>query len=114
MRTLVTAIVLAAIAVPATADTSWMLPAPGVYCPSNHEPVLPLVVGEDGGLGVDGLDCQPPVRLRYGLASARRCYANGGSEVPYETDLLVLPSGAMLHDSVVFRLWKGKLPCPAS
>ncbi|MGU3665678.1 hypothetical protein ACLBX9_15975 [Methylobacterium sp. A49B] len=113
MRTAALALTLAALTVPAAADTTWLLPKSGVYCPVHGEQVLPLVVGDDGGLGIDGLDCQA-VRLKHGHVTSAKCYANGGSVVPYDTDLLVLPSGAMLHDSVVFRRWTGRLPCPAS
>lgn len=112
MRT-VLSIALAAIAAPADADMSWALPPPGVYCPSYGEQAFSIVVGEDGGLGIDSLDCRA-VRLSHGRVTSARCYANGGSIVPYDTDLVVLPSGSMLHDSVVFRLRKGPLPCPAS
>lgn len=97
---------------PAAADATWLMPPTGVYCPTHGEQVLPLVVGEDGGMGIDGLDCKS-VRLSRGRVTSARCYANGGSVVPYDTDLLVLPSGAMLHDSVLFRRWTGPLPCPA-
>lgn len=113
MRTVALALALAVTAVPAAADTAWLLPGAGVYCPSAGEAVLPIVVMEDGGLGIDGLGCKS-VRLSHGRVTSARCYANGGSVVPYDTDLVVLPSGAMLHDSVVFRLRKGPLPCPAS
>ncbi|SFM30842.1 hypothetical protein [Methylobacterium pseudosasicola] len=111
MRT-VLSIALAALAVPAAADTTWLLPQAGVFCPTNGEQVLPIVVMENGGLGIDGLGCRA-VRLSHGRVTSARCYANGGNVVPYDTDLLVFPSGAMLHDNVLFRRWKGRLPCPA-
>ncbi|GAN46001.1 hypothetical protein ABID82_001699 [Methylobacterium sp. PvP062] len=111
MRAVALAIALAALAVPAAADTTWLLPPPGLYCPSAGENVFAIVVGDDRGLGIDGLDCKA-VRLRHGRVTAATCFANGGSEVSLDTDLLILPSGAMLHDSVLFRRRQGPPPCP--
>ncbi|MGU3545776.1 hypothetical protein [Methylobacterium sp. A52T] len=113
MRILAIAAVAASLVVPAAADDTWLLPEEGVYCPANHENVLPIVVGPRGGLGIDGLDC-PTVRLSRGRVRSPMCWSNGGSEAPYETDLLILPSGSMLHDGVLFRRWRGPLPCPRS
>ena len=113
MRIIVLATALAFLATPAAADETWLLPPDGVYCPSNGENLYAIVVGPHGGLGIDGLDC-PTVRLSRGRVRSASCFANGGSEAPYETDLLILPSGAMLHDSVLYRLRKGPLPCPHS
>ena len=111
MRTFALALAVAALAAPAAADTTWLLPRSGVYCPTNGEPVLPLVVDDDGGLGIDGLDCQS-VRLSHGRVTSHACVSNGNHPVDLDTDLLVFPSGAMMHDNVLFRLWKGPLPCP--
>ncbi len=113
MRTLILAAAAASLVVPAAADETWLLPTPGFYCPSSGEDVLPISVGPRGSMGIDGLDCSD-VRLTRGRARSASCWANGGYRVDLDTDLLVLPSGAMLHDSVIYRRWTGPLPCPRS
>ncbi|SDM53055.1 hypothetical protein SAMN05216360_102355 [Methylobacterium phyllostachyos] len=113
MRTFVLALCVASLAMPAVADQNWMLPPDGVYCPAKGQDIYAIVVGPNGGLGIDGLDC-PVVTLSRGRVRSPKCWANGDSEAPYETDLLILPSGSMVHGSVLFRRWTGPLPCPHS
>lgn len=92
---------------PAVASGStW--PADGVYCPSGTD--VPAIVVEGRGIGIDLLDC-PRARLSGGRLRADRCYANGGSTVPYDTDLAILPGGNLLHDGVKFRR-RARGPCP--
>ncbi|SFU93463.1 hypothetical protein SAMN02799631_03244 [Methylobacterium sp. 174MFSha1.1] len=82
-------------------------PAAGVYCPSGTD--VPAIVVEGRGIGIDLLDC-PLARLSGGRLRADRCYANGGSEVPYDTDLTVMPDGTLLHEGVQFRR-RDRGPC---
>lgn len=111
MRARLLAATLAALSTPAAAeDTTWLLPAPGLYCPIGAE-VLPLNVTPDGGMGIDGLDCEN-VRLEGGRARSGACVSDGGHSLDYDTDLLVLPSGSMIHDGVTFRLWREPRPRP--
>lgn len=112
MRSLVIAAALAALATPAAAaDTTWLPPAPGLYCPVGAD-VLPLSVTPDGGMGIDGLDCEN-VRLEGGRVRSGSCVSDGGHPLDYDADLIVTPSGAMLHGGVTFRRWTGPRPCPA-
>jgi hypothetical protein len=113
MRIIALAAVAASLAVPAAADETWLLPEAGIYCPAHGENVLPISITPTHGMGIDGLDC-PTVRLSRGRVRSPMCWANGGSRVDLDTDLLVLPSGSMIHDSVVFRRWRGPLPCPVN
>ncbi|MCJ2134229.1 hypothetical protein MKK69_09205 [Methylobacterium sp. J-026] len=111
MRTLFLAAAVAAIATPSLAeDVTWLLPAPGFYCPIG-ENVMPIRIKEDGGMVIDSLDCGR-VRLEGGQVLSPSCVTNGGDRVPYTTDLEVLPSGAMVHDGVTFRRRDGRPPCP--
>jgi hypothetical protein len=82
-------------------------PADGVYCPSGTD--VPAIVVEGRGIGIDLLDCQKP-RLSGGRLRADRCWANGGTVVPYDTDLQVLPGGDLQHDGVRFRR-RDRGPC---
>jgi hypothetical protein len=86
------------------------LPAPGLYCPAGQD-VLPILIGPDGGVGVDGMDCRAVVWDGVRVRS-RRCYGNGGTPVSYEAELVRLPTGQLLHDGVRFRLYTGQRPCP--
>ena len=113
MRILVLAAAAASLVMPATADETWLLPAPGIDCPAERQDVLPISVSPRGGMGIDGLDCSD-VRLTRGRARSASCWANGGSRVDLDVDLLVLPSGAMFHDGVIYRRWHRPLPCPRS
>jgi hypothetical protein len=109
MRTLLLA--AAAIATPSFAeDTTWLLPQPGIYCPVGRN-VLPLQIDEAGGMGIDGLDCER-VRLEGGKVRSQLCYSNGGHIFVYETDLIVLPDGNMVHDGITFRRRRAGPPCP--
>lgn len=83
-------------------------PADGVYCPSGTN--VPAIVVEGRGIGIDLLDCPRP-RLSGGRLRADRCYANGGSQVPYDTDLAIAPNGDLIHDGVTFRR-RDRGPCP--
>lgn len=104
MRLLALALALAALAGgPAVAGG---LPAPGIYCPSGVD--VPAISVH--GAGVDLLDCQRP-RISGGRLRAERCFANGGSEVPYDTDLAIAPNGELIHDGVRFRR-RDRGPCP--
>jgi hypothetical protein len=84
------------------------LPAPGVYCPQGAD--VPAISVDAGGIGIDLLDCKHP-RISGGRLRADRCYANGGSVVPYDTDLVILPGGDLQHDGVRFRR-RDRGPCP--
>lgn len=110
MRALALAAALSALATPAAAgDTTWLLPEAGLYCPAGAD-VMPLMVTPRGGMLVDGLDCAA-VRLEGGRVRSDACVANGGSRSAYDTDLLVLPSGSMVHGGVTFRRYTGPRPC---
>lgn len=86
-------------------------PPPGIYCSISGE-LLPLSIGpEPGHVGVDGLDCQDAV-IQGGRMRATRCYANGGSVVPYDTTLTLLPDGAIIHEREFYRRLDGRPPCP--
>ncbi|MFC6790759.1 hypothetical protein ACFQE0_14750 [Methylobacterium komagatae] len=113
MRSVALALALAVLAAPAAADETWLLPEDGVYCPAEGQDVYAIVVGPGGGLGIDGLDCEN-VRLSRGRVRSSACVSNGGHPVDLDTDLLILPSGSMFHDGVLFRRWRGPLPCPVS
>lgn len=111
MRLLLAA-ALAAIALPAAAgDVSWLLPPPGLFCPVGQD-VPPILIDSRGGMGIDLMDCAR-VRLEGGRVQSEACYGNGGASVPYDTDLIVRPDGALLHDGVLFRRRGGPAPCPA-
>ena len=111
MRTLIAA-TLAVLSMPAVAeDTTWMLPEPGLYCPQGRN-VPPISIDDRGGMGIDLMDCSR-VRLEGGRVWSEACYGNGGSLVPYDTDLIVSPSGALEHDGVRFQRRVGPAPCPA-
>lgn len=87
------------------------LPASGLYCPLGG--VVPSIsVDGRGGLGIDLLDCEV-VHLRRGRARAQACFANGGSQVALDVDLVVRRDGTLRHDGVTFRLYTGPRPCPA-
>lgn len=112
MRTAIIAAAVSALAMPAAAeDTTWLLPPPGIYCPVGQD-VPPISIDERGGMGIDLLDCER-VRLEGGRVRSDACYGNGGASVPYDTDLVVTPSGALLHDGVRFLRRGGPAPCPA-
>lgn len=84
-------------------------PPPGVYCPVGGER-MPIVIGpEKGSVGIDGLDCQDAV-VSGGRLRATRCDANGGSVVPYDTTLNLLPDGDLVHEMEIYRLTP-KAPC---
>ncbi|AWI91964.1 hypothetical protein C0214_27145 (plasmid) [Methylobacterium sp. DM1] len=108
MRIAFLAVALAALSGHAQAGPR--LPAPGLYCPVGLG-VPPISVGADGGLGIDLLDCER-VRLERGRARAEACFANGGTSVALDTDLVVRRDGTLLHDGVMFRLYTGPRPCP--
>ncbi|NEU13926.1 hypothetical protein G3T14_17585 [Methylobacterium sp. BTF04] len=101
-------LILAVLATPALADPP--RPAPGLYCPVG-EVAMPVSVRPDGGMGIDGLDCRSIV-LAGGRARSAACYANGGSVVDLDVDLVLQPDGTLLHDGVTFRLNPGRPPCP--
>jgi hypothetical protein len=84
------------------------LPAPGVYCPVGSD--VPAIAVDGAGVGIDLLDCRG-ARLSGGRLRADRCYANGGVEVPYDTDFALLPGGDLQHDGVRFRR-RDRGPCP--
>lgn len=102
---------LAVLTTPSPAkDVSWLL-EPGLYCPLGAD-VLPILVGPGRGMvGIDGLDCAA-VRLEGGRIRSEACYANGGSSVGLDTDLVVTPSGSLLHDGVLYRRRAAAAPCP--
>lgn len=111
MRNLLLAAAVAALATPSLAeDATFLLPEPGLYCPVG-ENVMPISIGPGRRMGIDGLDCEG-VRLEGGQVLSPSCVSNGGHRVTYTTDLVVLPSGAMVHDGVTFRLRNGRPPCP--
>ncbi|MBE7199469.1 MAG: hypothetical protein INR70_16935 [Parafilimonas terrae] len=111
MRTFALAAAIAALATPSLAgDATWLL-QPGLYCPVERN-VPSILVGEDGGIGIDLLDCDR-ARLEGSVVLSPSCVANGDARFPYQTDLVVLPSGAMVHDGVTFRRLGGRPPCPA-
>lgn len=89
------------------AAAGW-LPAPGVYCPVGVD--VPAISAHGTSVGIDLLDCRRP-RISGGRLRAQQCFANGGTAVPYDTDLQVLPGGDLQHDGVLFRRrdWG---PCP--
>lgn len=97
---------LAALAV--TPAAAGGLPAPGVYCPVGVD--VPAIVVDGTGVGIDLLDCQSP-QISGGRLRARRCFANGGTVVPYDTDFQVLPGGDLQHDGIRFRR-RDRGPCP--
>lgn len=109
MRVAYLAVALAALSSPACAGPR--LPAPGLYCPVSVG-VPPILVDANGDLGIDLLDCQG-VQLRRGRARSAACFANGGSVVPLDVDLVVRRDGTLRHEGVVFRLYTGPRPCPA-
>lgn len=112
MRAFTFAAALAVLSMPAAAeDYTSLLPEPGRYCPEGQN-VMPISIRKGGGMGIDGLDCAA-VRLESGRVWSKACYANGGTTVPYDTDLEVLPSGALVHDGVRFQRRGGPAPCPA-
>lgn len=111
MRNLILAAAVAALATPSLAEDATALLQPGFYCPVGAN-VMPITVDEDGGMGIDSLDCER-VRLEGGMVISPSCVTNGGNRVVYQTDLMVLPSGALVHDGVTFRRLDGRPPCPA-
>ncbi|MGU3284687.1 hypothetical protein [Methylobacterium mesophilicum] len=111
MRTLILAAAVAATATPSLAeDATFMLPAPGFYCPVGAD-VMPIRIKADRGMVIDSLDCER-VRLEGGQVLSPSCVTDGGNRVTYTTDLEVLPSGALVHDGVTFRRRDGRPPCP--
>ncbi len=102
MRALILSLLLAT---PVAADP---VPAPGLYCPVGR-PVMPIVVGPGGTVGIDSLECHG-ARIAGGRLSSSRCYGNGGRPVPYDTELAPLPGGGLLHDGVRYR--RQASPCP--
>ena len=111
MRSFIIAAAVAAIATPSLAeDATFLLPEPGLYCPVDQN-VMPISIGPGRRMGIDGLNCRG-VRLEGGQVLSPSCVTNGGQRVTYSTDLEVLPSGAMIHDGVTFRLRNGRPPCP--
>lgn len=71
---------------------------------------MPAISVDGTSVGVDLLDCRRP-RISGGRLWAERCFANGGSTVPYDTDLVIAPDGTLLHDGVRFRR-RAQGPCP--
>lgn len=111
MRTLILAAAIAAAVSPSLAkDATFLLPDQGLYCPQGAD-VLPISIRPGRRMGIDGLDCEG-VRLEGGQVLSPSCVTNGGNRVSYATDLQVLPSGAMVHDGVTYRLRNGRPPCP--
>lgn len=106
MRSLLACLAALAAGPALAVGSTW--PADGVYCPSGTD--VPAIVVEGRGIGIDLLDC-PHARLSGGRLRADRCYANGGSEVAYTTDLVILPDGMLLHEGVRFRR-RARGPCP--
>ncbi|TXN47422.1 hypothetical protein FV233_04800 [Methylobacterium sp. WL7] len=100
---------LAVLASPVLADTP--RPAPGLYCPVGGEAAMPISVQPGGGMGIDGLDCST-VDLAGGRARSGACYANGGSIVDLDVDLVVRPDGDLVHNGIRFRRHPGRPPCP--
>jgi hypothetical protein len=107
MRSVILA-ALAALSTPALAREP--LPAPGLYCPVGQD-VLPILVGPNGDVGIDGMDCRSAA-WDGATVRSRRCHGNGGPAVGYEAELVRLPTGRLLHDGVQFRLYTGPRPCP--
>lgn len=100
---------IALLAGPAAAEA--FQPPPGLYCPEGAD-VAAIVIGpEPGVVGIDLLECRS-TRIAGGRVTSRRCYGNGGSVVPYEAELVLLPSGVVLHDGVRFRRRPEGGPCP--
>lgn len=113
MRLALIAICLLAVVPPALGkrlppERPW--PVPGLYCPVGKD-VYAILVERPGTIGIDGLDCQS-ARWDGARVTARRCYANGGSQVTLDAELVVLPTGRILHDGVQFRRYTGPRPCP--
>ena len=109
MRTAFLASALAALSSHAHAGPR--LPALGLYCPVGED-VPPISVDADGGLGIDLLDCEG-ARFARARVRAEVCFANGGSVVALNTDLVVRRDSTLRHGGVTFRLYTGRRPCPA-
>ena len=106
MRTIIVSAVLTALAAPAAAGS----PPPGVYCAVSGE-LAPIVVGRSPGrVGIDLLDCRDAV-IAGGRLRAKTCFANGGSEVDYDTSFRVLSDGVIVHEMELYRLTP-RVPCP--
>jgi len=76
-------------------------PAPGRYCAVGQD--LPdISIGPGRGVGIDLMDC-PVAEISGGRVRAPRCWGMGGTEVPYDVDLVVRPDGSLEHDGAVFR-----------
>ena len=111
MRSFILAAAVAALATPSLAeDATFLLPEPGFYCPVGAD-VMPIRIHPGRRMVIDSLDCEN-VRLEGGQVLSASCMSDGGHRVTYATDLVVLPSGAMVHDGVTFRLRNGRPPCP--
>ncbi|KQU31083.1 hypothetical protein ASG63_16420 [Methylobacterium sp. Leaf94] len=106
MRALV---LIALLAGPAAAEA--FQPPSGLYCPEGAD-VPAVVIGPGPGeVGIDLMECHG-ARISGGRVTSRQCYGNGGTAVPYEAELVLLPSGVLLHDGVRFRRRPAGGPCP--
>ncbi|MCJ2074469.1 hypothetical protein MKK68_02180 [Methylobacterium sp. E-016] len=105
-----------ALALAAGAAVAGERPRAGFYCPADSTLPISVDVGEPG-LGIDGVDCAAP-RYARGRVTAPRCYSNGGSASPLDTDLAILPGGALRHDGRVYAprppgpIVPGRSVCP--
>ncbi|KQO42448.1 hypothetical protein ASF49_15655 [Methylobacterium sp. Leaf104] len=101
--------IFALLAGPVEADA--FQPAPGLYCPEGAD-VPAIVVGPEAGVvGIDLMECHG-ARIAGGRVTSRQCYGNGGSVVPYDAELVLLPSSVLLHDGVRYRRRLEGEPCP--
>jgi len=101
--------ILALLAGPAAADP--FQPAAGLYCPEGADVASILVGPAPGTVGIDLMDCRG-ARIAGGRVTSARCYGNGGAAVAYEAELVLLPSGVILHDGMRFRRRPEGGPCP--
>lgn len=100
------ALILAVLAT-APAAAAEPQPAPGRYC----APGLPdISISPGAGAGIDLMDCRS-VKISGGRLRSPSCYGMGGAAVSYDTDLVILPGGELLHDGVRFRR-RDRGPCP--
>ncbi|KST61120.1 hypothetical protein AO398_00060 [Methylobacterium sp. GXS13] len=99
---------LALIAAAAAAGTP--APAPGLYCSISGER-MPISIGADGGIGIDGLDCARAV-YSPGRVRSDACYANGGAVVTLDVALGQTAAGELVFDMEIYRLRGAGPPCP--
>lgn len=110
MNKFILIVIALSLAGPAVADE---LPKAGLYCAPNGYGV-PITFSNDGGAGIDGLDCGR-VQLSKGMIRSKKCYANGGSVVTLSEKFAVRPDGSIYFNNVIYKyIGVGKLvnDCP--